>query len=77
MSKGEALPFVDEENELEPMTIIYQTTEDDADDTVVPRFNSANGDGEKLIFIKEDEKNLSFGDDRIREAVVKYNANAI
>lgn len=77
LSKGEALPFVDEENELEPMTIIYQTTEDDADDTVVPRFNSANGDGEKLIFIKEDEKNLSFGDDRIREAVVKYNAKLL
>ena len=38
------------------MTIIYQTTEDDADDTVVPRFNSAGGNGENLIFIKEDEK---------------------
>ncbi len=50
------------------MTIIYQTTEDDADDTVVPRFNSAGGDGENLIFIKEDEKTLSFGDNRIREA---------
>ena len=24
-------------SEIEPMTIIYQTTEDDADDTVVPR----------------------------------------
>ena len=31
------------------MTIIYQTTEDDADDTVVPRFNSAGGNGENLI----------------------------
>ena len=43
-------------SETEPMTIIYQTTEDDADDTVVPRFNSAGGNGENLIFIKEDEK---------------------
>ena len=49
LSKGEALPFTDEETE--PMTIIYQTTEDDADDTVVPRFNSASGDGENLISI--------------------------
>ena len=77
LSKGDALPFVDEENKLEPMSIIYQTTEDDADDTVVPRFNSANGDGDKLIFIKEDVKNLSFGDDRIREAVVKCNAKLL
>ena len=51
------------------MTIIYQTTEDDADDTVVPRFNSAGGNGENLIFIREDEKSLSFGDNRIREAI--------
>ena len=48
LSKGEPLPFTDEETE--PMTIIYQTTEDDADDTVVPRFNSAGGNGENLIF---------------------------
>lgn len=61
LSKGEPLPFTETE-ENEPMTIIYQTTEDDADDTVVPRFNSAGGNGENLIFIKEDEKSLSFGD---------------
>ena len=58
LSKGEPLPFTEEENE--PMTIIYQTTEDDADDTVVPRFNSTGGNGENLIFIKEDEKSLLF-----------------
>lgn len=73
LSKGEPIPFTETE-ENEPMTIIYQTTEDDADDTVVPRFNSAGGDGENLIFIKEDEKTLSFGDNRIREAIEKYNA---
>lgn len=72
LSKGEALPFTDEETE--PMTVIYQTTEDDADDTVVPRFNSAGGNGENLIFIKEDEKSLSFGDNRIAEAIEKYHA---
>ena len=75
LSKGEALPFTDEE--VEPMTIIYQTTEDDADDTVVPRFNSAGGNGENLIFIKEDEKSLSFGDNRIAEAIEKYHAKLL
>lgn len=77
LSKGELLPFSDEEERNEPMTVIYQTTEDDADDTVVPRFNSAGGDGERLIFIKEDEKILTFGDNRIREAVEKYNAKLL
>ena len=77
LSKGTPLPFADEDESGEPMTIIYQTTEDDADDTVVPRFNSAGGDGDRLIFIKEDEKSLTFGDDRIREAVEKYNAKLL
>lgn len=77
LSKGELLPFADEEERLEPMTIIYQTTEDDADDTVVPRFNAAGGDGERLIFIKENEKNLTFGDNRIREAVERFHAKLL
>ena len=77
LSKGAPLPFDDEDEQGEPMTVIYQTTEDDADDTVVPRFNSAGGDGDRLIFIKEDEKSLTFGDDRIREAVEKYNAKLL
>lgn len=77
LSKGAPLPFADEDESGEPMTVIYQTTEDDADDTVVPRFNSAGGDGDRLIFIKEDEKSLTFGDDRIREAVEKYNAKLL
>ena len=77
LSKGELLPFTDEDEKLEPMTVIYQTTEDDADDTVVPRFNSAEGDGEKLIFIKEDKKNLTFGDERIREAIEKSGARLL
>ena len=48
LSKGAPLPFSDDEERYEPVTIIYQTTEDDADDTVVPRFNAAGGDGERL-----------------------------
>lgn len=74
LSKGEPLPFTETE-ENEPMTIIYQTTEDDADDTVVPRFNSAGGNGENLIFIKEDEKSLSFGDNRIAEGKTTFIVN--
>lgn len=77
LSNGAPLPFADEDESGEPMTVIYQTTEDDADDTVVPRFNSAGGDGDRLIFIKEDEKSLTFGNDRIRETVEKYNAKLL
>ena len=54
LSKGEHLPFADEE-EREPITII----------------------GDNLSFIKEDMKSLSFGDNRIREAIEKYNAKLL
>lgn len=76
LSKGEGLPFADEE-QGEPMTVIYQTTEDDKDDTVVPRFNAAGGNGERLIFIQEEKKNLTFGDSRIRNAIEKYGAKLL
>ena len=77
LSNGNKLPFTNNEEKNEPMTIIYQTTEDDADDTVVPRFNSAGGNGENLIFIKEDKKNLSFGDERIALAIKEYKAKLL
>ena len=77
LSKGAPLPFSDDEESYKSVTIIYQTTEDDADDTVVPRFNAAGGDGERLVFIKEDVKRLTFGDDRIREAVEQCDAKLL
>ena len=77
LSKGKPLPFTDGESAYEPMTIIYQTTEDDADDTVVPRFIKSDGDRYNLIFIKEDKRNLTFGDNRIKEAILQYGAKLV
>ena len=77
LSNGEPLPFVEVPEEREPMTVIYQTTEDDLDDTVVPRFLASEGNAEHLIFIREDVKGLTFGDPRIPEAIKKYNAKVL
>lgn len=77
LSQGKPLPFTDENEAHEPMTIIYQTTEDDADDTVVPRFIASDGDRDRLIFISESKKNLTFGDHRIRAAIEKYSARLL
>ena len=76
-SKGKPLPFADEEDIHEPMIVIYQTTEDDADDTVVPRFIDSDGDRDKLLFIRENEKSLTFDDDRIRSAIEKSGARLL
>ena len=69
LTKGDQLPFTEPEIPPEPMCVIYQTTEDDADDTIVPRFIRANGDREKLIFINEKEAPISFDDARIEAAI--------
>ena len=77
LSKGAPLPFADEDESCEPMTVIYQTTEDDTDDTVVPRFISSGGDCERLIFINEKDKHLTFSDQRLKAAIEKYNARLL
>ncbi len=75
LTSGDILPFTSKS--LEPIKVIYQTTEDDKEDTIVPRFISSGGNGNNLIFIREDNKHLSFGDSRIREAIEKYNAKLL
>lgn len=52
-----------------PINIIYQSSEDDADDTIVPRFLSAGGNPDHLLFISEKERYLSFSDDRLLQAI--------
>ena len=77
LTDGKPLPFQEVEEASEPMTVIYQTTEDDADDTVVPRFIASGGNRDNLIFIKENEKHLTFGDDRLRQAIERYNVRLL
>ncbi len=77
LTKGAPLPFVGEEEVHEPMTVIYQTTEDSADDTVVPRFIASNGDRNNLIFISEDKKHLTFGDSRLAQAIKQTGAKLL
>lgn len=76
LTNGEPMPFTDGNN-LEPMNVIYQSTEDDADDTIVPRFISAGGNTEKLLFTNEKEHYLSFSDERLLEAIRATKAKLI
>ena len=77
LTNGEILPFSEPDTPPEPIKVIYQTTEDDADDTVVPRFIRAGGNRDRLIFIKEDKKTLTFADDRIDEAIKRTGAKVL
>ena len=74
LTRGDALPFTEESNG--PMRVIYLNAEDDADDTVVPRFMKAGGIRDRLVFISEKKQRLNFADNRIREAIERTGAKA-
>jgi len=76
MTKGEPFPFSGSES-VEPRRVIYQTSEDDAADTVVPRFLRAGGDPKLLTFIDESDKTITFADERIAEAIRETNARML
>ena len=76
LSQGQPMPFTDGTGQP-PINIIYQSSEDDADDTIVPRFISAGGDPERLLFISEKERYLSFSDERLIQAVRQTGARLV
>lgn len=76
LTKGEPMPFTDGTGQ-KPVNVIYQSTEDDADDTIVPRFIKAGGDTDRLLFISEKERYLSFSDERLLEAIRQTKAKLI
>lgn len=76
LTRGMSLPFTDEK--IEPMNVIYQNTEDDLEDTVMPRFLLAGGDPDRIFFIDEKEQALTFSDvDKIAEAIKRTGARLI
>ncbi|MBE7068965.1 MAG: hypothetical protein E7386_00470 [Ruminococcaceae bacterium] len=60
LTRGEALPFTDCGEPPDPITVLYQSTEDDYDDTIVPRFIKAGGirDGREVPKLPEDKRKL-------------------
>ncbi len=60
MSQGEALPsFIDEEETvIEPMNVFYVSTEDESEDTALPRFIRFGGNVER--YFDNDEKECHF-----------------
>lgn len=70
-------PAGDFVGESEPINVIYQNTEDDLEDTVIPRFIKAGGDRSRVFFIDESDAALSFADKRIGETIRRTGAKLI
>ena len=77
LTRGEALPFTDCGEPPDPITVLYQSTEDAYDDTIVPRFIKAGGIRDRLAFIDESEYPLTFDDERILEGIKQTGAKLL
>lgn len=76
LSKGEAMPFSEEEPQ-EAIRILYQTSEDGIADTIKPRLLAAGADCKNIRVINEEEKALHFDDERIEKAIISENARLL
>lgn len=76
LSRGQPMPFTDGSGQP-PINIIYQSSENDADDTIVLRFLSAGENTDRLLFISEKERYLSFSDNRLIQAIRQTGARLV
>lgn len=75
LTKGEKLP--EDEQEREPINVIYQTAEDGLADTVKPRLEAAGADCSKVLVIDESEQGLCMSDERIEQAIKETGAKLV
>lgn len=78
LTKGEkVLPSEEDNQEYEPMKVIYQTAEDGLGDTIKPRLLSAGADCKNILVIDDSEKALTVTDERLEEAVKRTGARLV
>lgn len=65
------------EEKYMPGTVIYQSSEDSASDTLLSRFSSNNATLSNIIFIDESTSPLSLTDKRLEEAIKQSNAKMV
>ena len=75
LSQGASMP---ESTDHTPRTnTIYQSAEDDAEDTLKPRLLSAGADCSRIAFIDESDGRLSINDPRVESAIIETNARLL
>lgn len=60
-----------------PQNVIYQCSEDDIADTIKPRMISAHANCNRIAYLDEEQKDLTLSDDRLKEAILKFNAKLV
>jgi hypothetical protein len=74
VTRGDALP-----NGMrgEPANVIVQNAEDSYTKTIRPRLEQSGADCDRVEFIDEEEKALTFSDERIEQAIIRTNAKLL
>ena len=75
LSKGGMFPLSDKL--IARQNVIYQNREDGAADTIKPRLERYGTNCDNVCFILEDDKPLSFVDDRLEKAIIESNARVL
>ena len=75
LTRGE--PILGDESVEEPVTVVYQSAEDDLYDTLIPRLNAAGADLDRIVFIKDEESTLTLEDERISYTIRKTHAGLL
>jgi len=73
LSRG--IPLPESSAQIKPMSVIYQSAEDDVEDTIKPRLLSASADCSKIAYINSSKEKLTINDPRIEQAICDVNAN--
>lgn len=69
--------FIDGQTISGKQNVIYQCAEDDASDTIIHRLNQARADCDRVLFINEDETQVTLDDTRIEETIIAVGAKLV
>lgn len=69
--------FIDGQSISGKQNVIYQCAEDDASDTIIHRLNQAHADCDRVLFINEDEEQVTLDDTRIEETITAVGAKLV
>ena len=75
LTTGRLLPGMEKANA--PINVIVQSAEDGYEDTIKPRLQEAGADMKRISYVKEEFRQISLSDSRVRRAIRKTDAKLL
>ena len=79
ITTGRPMPLCDADPDTKPLigNVLYQSNEDEVDDTLLPRFIAAEGDYDRIENIEADNLNIDEDCDIIEQNIIEANARLV